>query len=690
MQSTHDMRRPLRPALLLAACCSCLLLNTAAGQFRFPSREFSGGGSIGDDGGRRWAVLIGVGGYQKAAQLLDTANDVDRLAETLTNRAGFDADRIFRLADTNPSPDMKPTKENLEQQLQAWLRRPRRSDTLLVYFSGHGFRDDEGRMYLAPVDCDPRRAEQSGVPITWFRDQIKRCPARTKVLILDSCHAGSEKSAFKGLAAVELGAPFKETAGVITLASSTAEQQSLMWREKEQSLFTYWLNQGLKGHADHNHDGAVDIDELYKYVDLRVRQTVATEFPDRAQTPVRIVGSDAPGVPVVSRLAPLGLRQLIDQTAEHFAATMRHQRLQKVGVLEFTNFGPLGDEVLDAEFGLLGRWCAEELEQQLGDRGDKHFSTVARTDLTRALRSQKFKVGDLANPEKLRNLSKELGQTPVMAVGRIHNRFGRRVEVECKLLSLDDGEVVETGGGRVRLSDEDLQMLGFSVQAPEPEDTPARPPAEEDLSPLFDVLPITHPLADESFPFRLRVMVGGKQRPSKFVANDCFIGLKTGEEFEIWVENKSGKPVKMRLFVNGRNTLPPRKNAAFVSTKGIAREHDHLDSSRAWILEKPHPYAIRGFVTKTGIEGGSLRKFTVAAMPAARKQRREFAEQAGIITAAFYEALGGKTGEIEIVPGRTQAERLPVSRDYECGKFLAVVHLRCVDASAPAASGGPN
>ena len=40
-----------------------------------------------------------------------------------------------------------------------------------------------------------------------------------------------------------------------TLASSTGDEKSQIWDDKEQSLYSYWLNQGLKGHADDKKKG---------------------------------------------------------------------------------------------------------------------------------------------------------------------------------------------------------------------------------------------------------------------------------------------------------------------------------------------------------------------------------------------------------------------------------------------------
>ena len=47
--------------------------------------------------------------------------------------------------------------------LPAVLAKPGPDDHVLVYFSGHGFKDKDGKLYLAPIDCDPADPPATGV-----------------------------------------------------------------------------------------------------------------------------------------------------------------------------------------------------------------------------------------------------------------------------------------------------------------------------------------------------------------------------------------------------------------------------------------------------------------------------------------------------------------------------------------------
>ena len=46
---------------------------------------------------------------------------------------------------------------------------------------------------LVPLVVDPVDPASTGLPVEWFRQQVADCKADFKLLVLDACHAGSEK-----------------------------------------------------------------------------------------------------------------------------------------------------------------------------------------------------------------------------------------------------------------------------------------------------------------------------------------------------------------------------------------------------------------------------------------------------------------------------------------------------------------
>jgi uncharacterized caspase-like protein len=637
--------------------------------------------------GRTWAVLIGVQKYHRANPLRFTINDVRQLADTLHRRGGITSEQILELTDDAPNPRYQPLRASLMAELPEFLAKPGPEDRLIVYFSGHGFHA-QGKLFLAPLDCDPANPEPTGIAVEWLREKIAACRANFKLLVLDTCHAGSEKGNGDrtGVSANDLGEPFRDLAGVVTLASSTAEQKSQLWEDKQQSLFSYWLNQGLKGHADDDSDGVVSIDELYKYVYRRVTTTAKARF-SRPQTPVRIVRTGTLGVPDVLRLRPLDLREVLSDMAEQLAYDAQESRLGKLAVLEFTTSAGL-DELLGGNFGLLGQWCAEELERRLMNEATGKFSVIDRRRLQAALDAQKFEVKDLGSAPALRRLSSELGGMPALVQGTLRGRRGRVVTLQCKLVQTESDELAGSAAGTARINDSDWAMQGISV-AVRPEDRmpglpePGKPPQppEDQLIGRLDVRAKgPHPLLDPAFPFPLHFIINGQERKGIARGNDWLLPVKPGEVFAIDVENRTDQVVCMRLLVDGLSTLPEVEHL-----KGIERsawgKHVNLDEARHWVLDPAERrlWRISGFTTITGVQG-KIREFVVAADGNTLAARRRFTDQIGLITAAFYAPAGGARGRLGVAAGRERAQDLQEREGVEVGNLLAVVHVRLVDA----------
>jgi hypothetical protein len=568
-------------------------------------------------------------------------------------------------------------------QLPEFLSRPGPEDRLIVYFSGHGFRDRQGRLFLAPLDCDPADPATTGIPVEWFREQIADCRAGFKLLVLDACHAGSEKGEDEGrdVPAKDLGEPFRDMAGVATLASSTADQKSQLWEDKQQSLFSYWLNQGLKGHADDDGDGAVDLDELNKYVYRNVTRTAQARF-HRPQTPVRIVRSGTPGVPEVIRLRPEGLRRVLADMVEQLAYELDERRLGKVGVLEFTTVAGL-DEVLGARFGLLGHWCAEELERRLIDQGVGKFSVIDRRKLQTALSAQKFEVSDLGSADALKQLSLRVGGMPALVQGTLRSRAGRVVTLQCKLVQTGSDELAGSVGGTAVLNDSEWGMLGTSVAVGPNQQMPVDPPSNG-----------PHPLSDPIFPFPVHFKINGQERQGYARGNEWLLPVKPGEIYTIEVENRSTQLACMRLLVDGLNTLPEWDRSKGVDTFTWGKRVN-LDEARHYILDPSvsRIFGVRGFATETGARG-KYRDFVVAPAEKSLAARRRFTDQIGLITAAFYSQAvisrdadslpsslgGGGRGGLGTDAGEEHAADLTERTGVDIGRLIAVVHVRLVDA----------
>ena len=154
-----------------------------------------------------------------------------------------------------------------------------------------------------------------------------QCRASRKLLILDSCHSGgirhirgdannNQPQAIQGAVREaqpqELGGSFTEAEGLLILAACRKNELSREDPAKGHGLFSYFLDQGLRGAADYARpEGIIDSDELYNYTFEKVVTESITTGSGLRQRPVRMIGEDALGRFAIARVRhPGGARPI--------------------------------------------------------------------------------------------------------------------------------------------------------------------------------------------------------------------------------------------------------------------------------------------------------------------------------------------------------------------------------------------
>jgi len=184
---------------------------------------------------------------------------------------------------------------NTQPAMPRWLpNRVAPNDTVFVYFSGHGAPNPKnGKAYLVPFDGDPSFVEQTGYSLDRLYDRLAGLPAQEVVVVLDACFsgAGGRSVIAEGLRPMMLSVenPVLAKSNVVALVASSGGQVSSTYKHQGHGLFTYYFLKGLQGNADQNHDGRIDIRELFKYLAPEVEQTARREF-NNEQTP-QLLGS---------------------------------------------------------------------------------------------------------------------------------------------------------------------------------------------------------------------------------------------------------------------------------------------------------------------------------------------------------------------------------------------------------------
>ena len=124
------------------------------------------------------AILIGTGRYRSPA-IPDIPAIPRNLADLRTRLSAFDPARVHTFAD--------PSLEDLPRIAEA---AESTSDTLLVYYAGHGFAEPDGELYLGLPATEPERRKYSTLPYDRLRSLVLDSPARNRLVVLDCCFSG--------------------------------------------------------------------------------------------------------------------------------------------------------------------------------------------------------------------------------------------------------------------------------------------------------------------------------------------------------------------------------------------------------------------------------------------------------------------------------------------------------------------
>jgi formylglycine-generating enzyme required for sulfatase activity len=228
----------------------------------------------------RSALIIAVSQYQDTGlrQLVAPAQDAEALARVLEDPAIGG----FKVAILSNQPSHQVNRE-----IEAFFANRHREDLLLLYFSGHGIKDEEGRLYFATTDTDRKFLRTTAVAAALINDVMHHSRSRRQVLILDCCYSGAfarGMTMVKADTTVDAGEYFREGRGQFVLTASDALQYAFEGDEIKGegvcSVFTNTLVRGLEtGEADLDGDGKISCDELYDYLHDRVTDRMPQQKP---------------------------------------------------------------------------------------------------------------------------------------------------------------------------------------------------------------------------------------------------------------------------------------------------------------------------------------------------------------------------------------------------------------------------
>ncbi len=235
-----------------------------------------------------YAIVIGIEEYREKLPSVDFATSDARLVtKYLTQVMGYPEENVVTLLNE------RAAKSDFVKYFEKWLPNNVEKDgTVLIYYSGHGSPNPKsGDAYLVPFDGDPTFIHETGFSLKRLYRNLEKLPVREVIVMLDSCFSGAGGRSVLAKGARPLVVKLKNdlvmNRKTVVLSASLGNQISSTYDKKGHGLFTYFMLKGLKGEADGNSDGKVEITELFDYIKPNITR-IARKLYNNEQTPQMI------------------------------------------------------------------------------------------------------------------------------------------------------------------------------------------------------------------------------------------------------------------------------------------------------------------------------------------------------------------------------------------------------------------
>lgn len=209
-----------------------------------------------------YALLVGIGG----PDLPNTIDDARHLGAILTDpeRCGYQKDHVNVLLGESA------TRQTILDSLSNFSRIEDPQATVIVFFSGHGYRVTASMgeaYYILPHGADLKQLYKTAIRGDEFSRSLEAIPARKLLVLLDCCHAGGftstpdqEMQLAKSPLPPEARQIFEQGKGKVLIASSREDE--LSFGGKPFSAFTLAIMESLGGLDVAQKDGYVRVSDL--------------------------------------------------------------------------------------------------------------------------------------------------------------------------------------------------------------------------------------------------------------------------------------------------------------------------------------------------------------------------------------------------------------------------------------------
>ncbi len=191
-----------------------------------------------------WAIAIGINQYEFFQPLSYAQADAQALLNFLIESAGFMPKQCLLLTDTSPpigNQSTYPNGENMLRLLDGLVGDLQPGDHLWCFFSGYGV-NYKGQDYLMPVEGNPNRVVETGIPVRSLYETLQSA-AETVLVLLDINRAsGAQTDTAIGQETVELAQELQ----IPTILSCSPDQFSRESAALGHGFFTAALLEALR------------------------------------------------------------------------------------------------------------------------------------------------------------------------------------------------------------------------------------------------------------------------------------------------------------------------------------------------------------------------------------------------------------------------------------------------------------
>ena len=227
-----------------------------------------------------YAVVVGIGGYREEGvpKLKYAKRDAEVVARHLTALSGYAPENVRVLTDE------RALLVDLQEAFEDWLPRlATSSGTVFVYLVGNAVLNPEsGDMILVPYEGRQDLARR-GYSLKRLQDVLSRLPSRLNLVFADLSFPADRTGAGPRSIPWSAGRPAGKNRTIL-IGSSLSNGPSLSFDAGQHGLFTYHFLKAVRGQADTNGNGWVEMGEIVSYLREQVPKGAA-EFK-KEQVPV--------------------------------------------------------------------------------------------------------------------------------------------------------------------------------------------------------------------------------------------------------------------------------------------------------------------------------------------------------------------------------------------------------------------